>query len=88
MKRSDNCVMQNIGGEHVLVPLGAQVVGTNGLVILNKSARCIWEVLAEDRSVDELATAVAEQFDADPERVLADVHVFLNGIAQMALIEE
>jgi hypothetical protein len=88
MKRSDNFLMQNVGGDTLLVPLGAQVVDTNGLVILNYTARCVWELIAEDRSVDELAAAVAERFEVDRERARVDVQTFLDEIARLGLIEE
>ena len=38
MKRKADFIMQNVGGENLLVPLGAQVMDLNGLVILNDTA--------------------------------------------------
>ena len=35
MKRKDDFILQNVGGENLLVPLGAQVMDLNGLVTLN-----------------------------------------------------
>ena len=79
--------MQNIGGENLLVPLGLQVMDMNGMVILNDTARYVWELLVEDRSVEELATVVAERFDVDPERAHADVKTFLGDIIRLGLLE-
>jgi len=87
MKRKDSFMLQSVGGEDLLVPLGAQVVDMNGLVILNATARCLWEALAEDRSVDELATVLAERFEIDESRARADAQAFLEEIGRLGLLE-
>lgn len=88
MKRKADFIMHNIGGENLLVPLGAQVMDLNGLVILNGTGACVWNLLAEDRTADELASAVAEQFEVDAATAQADVQTFLDDIARLGLLEE
>jgi hypothetical protein len=87
MKREENFIMKIVGGENLLVPLGAQVMNLNGLIILNDTGRCVWELLAEERSLDELTTTVAKRFDVAAEIARADVQTFLNEIAEMGLLE-
>jgi hypothetical protein len=86
-KRSE-FISQNVCGEKILVPIGSQVIDMNGLITLNETAACIWELLAEDRTLDELAAAVAEEFDVFPERARVDVQTFIDEIAQMGLLEQ
>ncbi len=88
MKRKADFLLQNVGGQDLLVPLGAKVMEMNCLIILNATARCIWELLAEDRSVEDLAGEVAERFDVGKEKALADVRAFLDDIAQFGLLEK
>ena len=52
-------MMQSVGGENLLVPLGARVMDLNGLITLNNTAACVWELLAQERTLDELTAAVA-----------------------------
>ena len=87
MKRKPDVMMQNVAGENLLVPLGAQVMDLNGLIILNDTAACVWELLAQERTLDELAAAVAERFDVAAEIVRADVQTFVDEIARMGLLE-
>lgn len=87
MKRIENFILQNVGGQNMLVPLGSQVVDMNGMVILNATGRYVWELLTTDCSVDELASGVAEHFDVDRERARADVQTFLDDIARMGLLK-
>ena len=88
MKRKNDFIMQNVGGENLLVPLGAQVMDLNGLITLNDTAACVWELLAEDRTTDELTAAVAAQFDVDASTARADVQTFLDEIARLGLLEK
>lgn len=80
-------MLQSVGGKDLLVPLGAQVMDTNAIITLNATGRCVWELLAEDRSVDELAAAVTQRFDVDMDRARVDVQTFLDEITAMGLID-
>lgn len=87
MKRKNDFVMQSVDGETLLVPIGAQVMELNGLIMLNDTGTFVWELLAADRSLDELTTAVAERFDVDPETAITDVRTFVDEIVKMGLLE-
>ncbi len=86
MKRKDDVLVQNIGGQDLLVPIGAKVAEMNGMVVLNPAARLIWDLLAEDRSEEDLVTAVVNQFDVDRERAQVDVKGFLSELAGWRLL--
>jgi hypothetical protein len=87
MKRKDDFILQNVGGENLLVPSGQRVVDLNGLVILNATGKFLWELLAEDRSVDDLAKQVVERFDVDQDCARIDVETFMHDIEGMGLLE-
>jgi hypothetical protein len=87
MKRNNDFIMQTIGGEALLVPLGARVMDMNGLVTLNGTAACVWELLAAECSLDELAAALEERFDVDLDTAKSDVQTFTDEIAKIGLLE-
>jgi len=86
MKRKDDVLLQNVGGQDLLVPLGAKVVDLNGMVVLNPTGAFLWELLAEDRSLEDLVTAMVDHFDVDREQAHVDVQLFLNEIARWRLL--
>lgn len=88
MKRKADFLIQDVGGEKLLVPVGSQVMDMNGLITLNETAACVWELLVENRTVDELAAAVAEEFDVAEERARVDVQTFIDEISRMGLLEQ
>jgi hypothetical protein len=87
MKRKADFIMQNLGGKNLLVPLGAQVMDLNGLITLNETATCLWILLAQERSLDELTTAVVERFDVADKIARADVQTFVDEIKLLGLLE-
>lgn len=80
-------MLQNVGGENLLVPLGPQVMDLNGIVVLNATGRFVWELLAKERSIDQLASAVADKFDVDSTRANIDVRTFIDEISRIGLLE-
>ena len=87
MKRKDNFMLQAVGGENLLVPLGPRVMDLNGIVVLNDTGRFVWEILETERTPQELAAAVAEKFGVDAGRAESDVRAFLDEIGRIGLLE-
>lgn len=87
MKRKNDFLLKNVGGQDFLVPLGPKVRDMNCLIALNSTGRCIWELLAQDRSTDEMAAEIVKQFDIDEEKARADVMLFLKDIERFGLLE-
>ncbi len=88
MKRKDDFVLQNVGGEYILVPIGQRVLDLNGIITLNSTGHYIWELLSEHRSEDELIAGVVKHFDVDPEQARGDIKIFLEEISRMGMLEE
>jgi hypothetical protein len=87
MKRKDDLMLENVGGQDLLIPLGSRVLDMNGMVVLNSTASYIWDLLAEERSLEDLVAAVVEQFDVGAERAGADVRAFVHELAQREWID-
>ncbi len=86
MKRKNDFFLQNVGGQDLLIPLGAKVLDMNGMVTLNPVGGFIWELLAEDRTFDDLVAAVVERFEVGVDRAGADVKAFVDDLAQKGWI--
>ena len=88
MKRKNDFVMQTVGGENILVPLGTKVLDLNGLITLNETAAHLWQLLSEHHTSDELASALTNEFDINKKTANDDVQVFLKEINKLDLLEE
>jgi hypothetical protein len=88
VRRKSSFLLKKVGGESLLVPLGVEVVDLNGIITLNSTAEFVWELLAVDRSVEDLASAMVEHFDIDGVTARADLQTFLDEIAKIGILEE
>lgn len=80
----DGLILREFGGIPLLVPITSRFRNGNGFLTLNETGRFIWNLLAEDSSVDELASAVVSRFDVDFARARIDVQTFLDEISSPA----
>jgi hypothetical protein len=87
MKRSKDFLLKHVGGQCLLVPIGAKVMDMNALITLNATGRLVWELLAEDLSVEDLVAEVAKEFDADSGRTRSDVQAFVDNLGRLGLLE-
>jgi coenzyme PQQ synthesis protein D (PqqD) len=60
---------------------------TNAYVSLNGSAGRIWELFGAGHSADEVRAMMADEFDADPTVLAADVSSTLQSLLQRGLLE-
>lgn len=86
MKRKENYILQNLGGEYILIPVGTEVINLNGIIVLNNTGRFIWEKLTEENTIDELIKSVTENFDVNTETAEKDVKIFIKEIKEKGLI--
>ncbi|MHC1727799.1 MAG: PqqD family protein [Syntrophobacteraceae bacterium] len=87
MKRKDDMSLENVGGQDLLIPFGTRVLDMNGLVVLNRAGRHIWELLAEECSLEDLVSAVVDRFEVGADQAAADVRAFIDDLARQNWIE-
>lgn len=88
MKAKSGFIMREVGEGTVLVPVGERVVDMNGMVVLNETARFIWEWLDGTRSPDDIAQGLTETFDVTLQQAKKDVEEFLAELERMGMIDK
>lgn len=81
-------MIKDVAGQNLLIPLGAQVIDFNGLILLNETASCLWEYLHKETSVNELAELLADKFEVDYLFAIKDVEYFLEQLGTMGALEK
>ncbi len=64
-----------------------QVMAKNVAVEFNAPGRLIWELLAEDRSLEDLVSAVVERFQVGADQAGADVRAFVDDLLRKGWID-
>jgi hypothetical protein len=85
--RRDGVVLREVAGEQILVPIRRNVADLKSIFALNGVGRCIWELLDGTRGMNAVLAGLVERFDVSPEEASADLHAFVERLAQAGLVE-
>ncbi len=80
-------VHRKIGGNDVLVSVGANVANFNGYITLNPVASFLWDALAQPQSVSTLTNLLTEEFDVSQEKAKNDVEHFLEMLLHNSMVK-
>ena len=84
---SEDVVSREIQGELVIVPIGSGIGDLEDeLYTLNDTGRAIWRRLDGHRTLAEVATGIAEEFDAPIETIRRDVLGFATELARRKIL--
>jgi len=88
LARRAGLVTRTIAGEAVIVPVSGGIGDLDSVFTLNLVGTAIWNRLDGNRGVDEIAAAIVEEFDVEPERARTDLEELLGELREKELIEE
>ena len=76
MKLKDGFMLKKILDDYVVVPVGDNIVDFAVAVSLNETGAFLWQQLSSEKNVNELADALASEYDITSEEVIGDVIEF------------
>lgn len=82
-------MLRQICGENVVVAEGLKVVDFGKMVSMNDTAVWVWEKCSElgDFTVEQLAEALCQEYNVEPEKALNDVNRLLGEWKELGMIE-
>lgn len=87
MKLKNGFLLREVGGTHVVVPIGERVVDFNGLVTLNETGRFLWERLMDGSDEASLVRALTDEYEVNDDDAVHDVHAFVCDLADKGLLD-
>ncbi|MBR2213074.1 MAG: PqqD family protein [Eubacterium sp.] len=88
MKIRDGFILREVGGQPVVVAVGAASNYFNGMVRLNATSKFMFEKLQDGASEKELVKAVTEKYEVDDKTAKKDVKSFVETLVKPGIIEE
>lgn len=85
--RSRSVVARVIAGETLIVPVRSKVGDLASIYSFNGTGSLIWQLLDSPKTVAELATVVAREYDVDVVRAERDVTEFVGEMKGVGLVE-
>lgn len=88
MKIKDGFLLRQVGGNNVVVPVGAQAVDFRCIITLNEVGAFLWQKLAVDCTVADLVEALLAEYDVTADIATADVERFVASLREKNLLDE
>lgn len=80
MKIKKGFVLRVVGGENVVVPVGAMSKTFHGMINLNETGAFMWKFFSEEHTLDEGVAALLSEYEVDEDRARTDVQKFMDAI--------
>ncbi len=87
MKIKKGFILRVVGGESVVVPVGALSKSFHGMINLNETGAFLWKFFGEEHTAEEAVAALCAEYQAEPEEVKADVERFMEILAKNGFCE-
>lgn len=79
-------VARTVAGETMLIPVGKNVLKYNGIFTLSETGAMIYRLLCENKTEEEIISALAESFDADEATLKSDFDDFIRQLRDAEII--
>lgn len=88
MKIKQGFVLRNMGGQAVVVSVGAASKVFNGMIRLNDTGEFLWTLMTQECTQEDLVAAMVEKYDVTEEVAKRDVENFINTLKKPGIIEQ
>ena len=88
MTIKEGFLLRQVGGNHIIVPVGAQSVDFRCIITLNEVGAFLWQKLTADCTVSELVEAILAEYDVTADIATADVERFVASLREKNLLDE
>lgn len=76
MKIKEGFVVRKIANHYMAVPVGTRAKELHGMIGLNETAAFLWELLKQDRTEEELAILLYNEYEISEQKALETVKRF------------
>ena len=86
MKIKSGFVIREIAGQYIAVPVGERVNDLHGMIALNETGAFIWKLLENEKTEEDLARALTEEYEVSYEEALEAVREFRELLSSDSLL--
>jgi hypothetical protein len=87
MKIKDGFVIRQVGGEHVVVPVGERSKEFHGMINTNQTGAFLWKFFSEEHTAEEGICALCAEYSIDKDLAETDVNRFLEVLQRNGFTE-
>jgi hypothetical protein len=89
MKIKNGLELQNVCGEHIIVPAGEENMDFSQIISLNPTAAYLWENVAkrDNFTVEDMVQLLLDEYEVEESVALEDCKLIAERWAEMGLLE-
>jgi len=87
MKIKDGYILRNIADEWIIVPIGDKIHDFNGLMTVNETGACLWKILQNDCTKEDLLSGIMNEYEVDIDTVKEDVDAFIDTLTEGGVLD-
>ena len=89
MKIKEGFQLQNVCGEHIIIPAGEENIDFSHIISLNPTAAYLWEKIAEkaEFTIEDMVQLLLEEYEVEEDVALEDCKLIAERWAEMGLID-
>ena len=87
LSHSTSVVTRKTGNEYVLIPVSDNVADMDSVYTLNETGAFIWELIDGKKCINDLVSALAEEYKIDIETAESDVLSFINKMKEYLMVK-
>jgi hypothetical protein len=85
---SPDIVTRKTGNEYVLVPVANNIADMNSVYTLNETGAFVWDLIDGNRNIEEIITALTEEYDINRQSASEDVISLINNMSNYLIINK
>lgn len=87
MKIKSGFILKDVAGSNLIVPIGENLVDFSQMITINETGAFLFSKLLDGAEIDELATALTEEYDIDFDTAKADAEKFADLLSNEGMLE-
>ncbi|MBR2101026.1 MAG: PqqD family protein [Eubacterium sp.] len=88
MKIREGFAKRKIGGRYIVVATGDLSKEMNIIIEMNDTSSDIWDLIAQGKTIDEIAQALSEKYAISVEKAKADTEKLIEQMAAAGVFEK
>lgn len=86
--KNPDFVQRDVAGECILVPIRRTLTEANSIYVLNDTGSALWNRIDGSRSIHEITSGFAEEYDVAAEQLSLDFETLLADLLSIHAIQE
>ncbi len=88
MKIKEGFILKDVAGSKIVIATGKQKLDFNGVITFNEVGAAIFSMLDGTRTVEEIVSSIAAEYQVEESVVAADVQRLIEKMKKHGLVEE